>query len=271
MTLREAEKILSEAGISDAREEARRLFSLVGNIPPYELISPEAASDSPELVSAIKRRCEREPIEYITGRADFYRESYKVSSAVLIPRPDTEILVDYGVKNLPRGAHFLDLCTGSGCIALSILNNTSGTTATAVDISEAALDVARENAMALSLSERVGFVRADVLSLTPEACFAVFSNPPYVSEAAYAGLDEEIYKEPKIAFLGGRDGADFYRVLTPLYKDKIDERGFIACEIGYDQAGVLREIAGENGMQCEILPDLAGRDRVAVLKRKTAF
>ena len=268
MTLREAEKILAEAGISDAREEARRLFSIVGNIPPYELISPEAASDSPAVLTAIERRSERVPLEYITGRADFYRESYKVTESVLIPRPDTEILVDYGVRNLPSGARFTDLCTGSGCVALSILNNTEKTAALAVDISADALAVARENAESLGLSDRIELLLADALTYRADECFAVFSNPPYVSEAAYRELDAEIYKEPRIAFLGGPDGADFYRVITPLYKDKIDARGFIAYEIGYDQGKILRQIAYENGMSCEIIPDLAGRDRVAVLRRK---
>ena len=267
MTLREAVKRLDEAGISGAREEARRIFHLVGKMPIYDLLSLDAASVSPEVEHAIKQRADRVPLEYITGHADFYRESYKVTEDVLIPRPDTEILVDYGVKNLPRGAHFLDLCTGSGCVALSILNNTEATTATAVDISEAALSLARENAAALSLSDRVRFLSADVLSLSPPDCFAVFSNPPYVSDAAYKKLDAEIYKEPKIAFVGGPDGADFYRVLTPLYKEKIEKDGFIAYEIGYDQGEILHKIARENGMSCEILPDLADRDRVAVLRR----
>lgn len=267
MTLREAEKILTEAGITDAREEARRIFHLVGKMPTYELLSPDSECESSEVAQAIERRADRVPIEYITGRADFFRESYKVTEAVLIPRPDTELLVDYGVKNLPTGASFLDLCTGSGCVALSILNNTESTRAVAVDISEAALAVARENAKALSLEDRVSLVLADALAFTPAPVFAVFSNPPYVSESAYMMLEPEIYREPKIAFLGGSDGADFYRAMTPKYKNVIDPRGFIAYEIGYDQGDILRKIAEDNGMSCEIIPDLAGRDRVAVLKR----
>ncbi len=268
MTLREAEVRLAAAGITNARDEARRIFHLVGEMPIYELISPDTVCDSPAVKEAIERRSARVPLEYITGRADFYRESYKVTEAVLIPRADTEILVDYGVKNLPRGVHFLDLCTGSGCVALSILNNTESTTATAVDISEAALLIARENADTLLISDRINFILANVLTCEPCECFAVFSNPPYVSEAAYRELDAEIYKEPSIAFLGGIDGTDFYRALTPMYKEKIDICGFIAYEIGFDQGDALRKIAEENGMYCEILPDLAGRDRVAVLRRK---
>lgn len=267
MTLREAERKLADAGITNAREEARRLFCQVGGVPQYELTSPASECESDELIRAIERRAERIPLEYITGRADFYRESYKVSEAVLIPRSDTEILVDFGVKHLPYGAHFLDLCTGSGCVALSILNNTDGTTATAVDISEAALGVARENAEALSLTKRIEFIATDALTLPPKDCYAVFSNPPYVSDKAYKELEAEIFREPKIAFLGGEDGADFYRVITPVYKNKIAKEGFIAYEIGYDQGEILREIAEKNGMSCEILQDLGGRDRVAVLRR----
>jgi release factor glutamine methyltransferase len=225
-------------------------------------------SSDPTLIDAIKKRAERTPLQYLLGEVGFYRESYKVTCAVLIPRPDTEMLVDYGVRNLPSGARFTDLCTGSGCVALSILNNTEKTAAVAVDISADALAVARENAESLGLSDRIELLLADALTYRAEECFAVFSNPPYVSEASYAELDAEIYKEPRIAFLGGPDGADFYRVITPLYKDKIDACGFIAYEIGYDQGKILRQIARENGMSCEIIPDLAGRDRVAVLRRK---
>lgn len=269
MTLREAEELLSAAGIDSPRDEARLIFRLVGGVPQHETVSLDSECDSPLVFKAVNRRAERVPLEYITGRADFYRESYKVNESVLIPRPDTEILVDYGVKNLPRGAYFLDLCTGSGCVALSILNNTRDTTALAVDISESALAVARENARELGLSDRIEFMRADVTEIAhTRSAYAVFSNPPYVSDSAYEALEPEIYKEPKIAFLGGADGCDFYRTLTPLYRDIIDKDGFIAYEIGYDQGDLLREIAGTCGMHCEIIRDLGGRERVAVLRRK---
>lgn len=267
MTLNEAAKILSEAGIKSARDEARIIFHKLGGIPRHELVCSGVSSDSESVASAVLRRASREPLQYIIGECDFYRESYLVTPDCLIPRSDTEILVDFAVKNIPEGAHFIDLCTGSGCVALSVLNNTSKTNATAVDISDSALSVARKNAERLGLCDRIDFICRDALaSRVAERAFAVLSNPPYVADACYEGLEPEIFAEPKAAFVGGEDGCDFYRILTPMYKGVIDKDGFIAYEIGYDQADTLRSIAGENGMSCEIIRDLGGKDRVAVLR-----
>lgn len=268
MTLKEATRLLEEAGIENARGEARTLFRHYVGFADYELLSPTLECDSDELRRALLRRKSREPIQYIIGEVDFYRERYKVTPDCLIPRQDTEILVDYAVKNLGYGARILDLCTGSGCVGLSIINNLEGAVCTLVDISESALSVARENAERLGLSGRVTFLLFDAASTRAEGAFdAVVSNPPYVTDKAYTELDREIYFEPRIAFVGGEDGADFYRSITPLYKD-IANGGFIAYEIGYDQGELLKRIAEENGLCCEIIPDLSGNDRVAVLKSR---
>jgi release factor glutamine methyltransferase len=96
--------------------------------------------------------------------------------------------------------------------------------------------------------------------------FAVLSNPPYVTSEAYASLEPEIYKEPTAAFVGGEDGADFYRTLTPIYKQNIKKNGFIAYEIGFDQAEIIKKIASDNAMSCEIIKDFSGNARVAVLR-----
>ncbi len=268
MTLKEASAILKEAGIFDPRGEARRIFSLVGGVKDYELLNPLLSSENKKLEEAIYRRAEREPLQYILGEAAFYREVYKVTEATLIPREDTELLVDYAVKNIPSGAKFLDLCTGSGCIALSVLNNTEDTSAVALDISEDALAVARENAERLGLSERIEFIIGDAKKkLDRTDIHAILSNPPYVSKSAYESLEKEIYFEPRSAFVGGEDGGDFYRAITPLYKDNISEDGFIAYEIGYDQGPLLKDIARENELNIEIIKDLSGNDRVAVLSK----
>ncbi len=268
MTINEAIRILTEAGIDSPSHDAEELFCHFGGYSRSTMyMMSRVESDSPELIEAVERRAKREPLQYITGVAYFYREKYKVTPDCLIPRFDTEILVDYAVKNLPEGATFMDLCTGSGCIAISVLNNTVNTCAIAVDIDGGALALAEENAHANGVSDRIHLRRADLMSeVVDEPVFAVLSNPPYVSESAYKSLEGEIYHEPPHAFLGGADGGDFYRRLTPVYKEKIAEGGFIAYEIGYDQADMLRHIAEENSMSCEILKDLSGNDRVAVLK-----
>ena len=268
MTLKEAEKLLSDAGIEDARHEARVIFAAVGGEPIYKLLTPDYENNTREVEDAVRRRAKREPLAYIIGWVDFYNESYKVTPDVLIPRPDTEVLVDFAVNNIPEGESFIDLCTGSGCVAISTLANTKETRAVAVDISAKALAVAKENAEAMKVSERIEFILADVTEKAhSDRVFAVLSNPPYVSEGAYKTLEPEIFKEPTIAFLGGEDGGDFYRALTPLYRDVIADEGFIAYEIGYDQADLIARIAYENRMRCSILRDLSGNTRVAVLRK----
>lgn len=269
MTLNEAYKILDSTGVPDALHDARVLFRRFAGARDIDLIDRSFSSDSEELREAIARRADREPLQYIIGEVDFYRESYLVDPSVLIPRQDTEILVDFAVKNIPEGKRFADLCCGSGCVGLSTLSNTKNTTAILADISDGALAVARKNAERIGVKERADFVLSDVLKeRVAEEVFAVLSNPPYVSEEAYAGLEPEIYREPRIAFVGRESGIEFYRKLTPMYKDVIAKDGFIAYEIGYDQADALAIIAEDNGMSSEILTDLSDNARVAVLRHK---
>ena len=271
MTLSEAIERLRGAGVPDAEHDARAIFRHFGGFADYELVLRSISSDEPRLTAAVERRALREPLQYIIGECDFYRERYTVSPACLIPRADTEILVDFAVKNMPSGARFLDLCTGSGCVALSVLNNTDKTSAVAVDISPEALEIATKNAERLGLAERVelrcgdALAAADSLVGTGEI-FALLSNPPYVTDGEYEGLEREIYFEPKRAFVGGSDGGDFYREITKNYRDYIQKDGFIAYEIGSEQGELLAQIATDNGMSFEIIRDLGGRARVAVLK-----
>ena len=269
MTLKELTERFIAAGIPDARYDARALLRHFAHASDADLLDPRFTSDSEELIRAAERRESREPLQYIIGEVGFYRETYKVSPACLIPRADTEILVDFAVKNIPSGSHFADLCCGSGCVGISTLKNTSGTTALLADISDAALEITKENAERCGVTGRAEIVHLDVLSDVPSGTFyAVLSNPPYVTDSEYELLEPEIYKEPKCAFVGGSDGADFYRTLTPIYKDKLEDGGFIAYEIGYAQAELISDIARENLMSCEILRDLSGNPRVAVLRNK---
>jgi release factor glutamine methyltransferase len=268
MTLNQAYSLLKESGIENALHDARELFSHFCGASACDLIDRSYSSDNPALISAIERRCAREPLQYIIGEVDFYRETYKVTPDCLIPRSDTEILVDFAVKNIPSGEHFADLCTGSGCIGISVLKNTKSTTATLVDISDGALALAKENAERNGIADRASFILSDLMENEVSGeFFAVLSNPPYVTNEAYTALEPEIYKEPKAAFVGGNDGADFYRTLTPIYKKHIKNGGFIAYEIGFDQAEIIENIANNNDMSCEIIKDFSGNPRVAVLRR----
>lgn len=267
MKLCEAIKKLENAGVESPAHDAREIFRIIGKMPVTDLISKEAESSLPEVESAIERRCKREPLQYIIGTVDFYRESYKVSPDALIPRQETELLVDYAVKHLPDGCSFIDLCTGSGCIAISALRNTKETRAFAVDISDGALSLAKYNAELNGVADRIDFINKDVLSdSVNKNFFAVLSNPPYVTEEAYLELAPEIYFEPKIAFVGKDSGLAFYKKILELYKDKIESCGFFAFEIGYDQGKALAEIARAHRMRCEIIKDYSGNDRIAVIR-----
>lgn len=266
MKLSEAVKILSDAKIDSARYDAIELFSHFEGVSRAQLVIGDYNSDCAELELAVMRRAERYPLQYIIGKVGFYREEYFVDENCLIPRADTEVLVDYAVKNIPSGARFIDLCTGSGCIGISVLKNTDATEAVLADISSDACELALKNAEHNGVLDRVDVRRLDVLRDIPDGeFFAVLSNPPYVADEVYNGLEREIFHEPKIAFVGGSDGGDFYRRLTPIYKEKIEKDGFIAYEIGYDQRKLIEKIADECGMRCEIVKDSSENDRLAIL------
>ena len=268
MTLREAVALMEGAGVPNARYDAREIFMHVGGLTRIELTSPTASTTDARVIEAVEQRCRRVPLQYIIGSVGFYRETYEVTEDCLIPRPDTEILVEYAVEHIPEGAHFLDLCTGSGCVGISVLANTSGTTADLVDISEPALAVAARNAAANGVSGRARFTCADVLSgVIDSPVYAVLSNPPYIRKEVYEGLEPEIFHEPRIAFVAEREGLEFYERITELYAQVIADGGFIAYEIGYDQADAIQKIAKEASLTCELLYDLGGNVRVAVLRR----
>ena len=270
MTLKEAEALLKCAGIDEAREEARIIFERLGGIPRYRLTDLEVSCDDARILDAIERRRMREPLAYILGEVDFYRESYEVSPACLIPRADTEVLVDLAVELIPDGEFFLDLCTGSGCVAISTLKNTKGTTAVAVDISPEAIEIAKRNAEKNGVSDRIGFLEADLfkIDLKEYSPFAILSNPPYVSTSAYEALEGEIFFEPKIAFTSGEDGADLLRRLVDVCKRVIRPEGFFAFEIGYNQGDIMRSLGKMHGLSVEVIKDLGERDRVALFRIK---
>ena len=269
MKFSDAVTLLSKSGVDNPAYDAGALFMHFGGYSRIELSAKNPDCDSDELLNAIKERARRKPLQYIIGEVGFYRESYKVSEGCLIPRTDTEILVDYAVKNLPAGSHFLDLCTGSGCIAVSTVKNAQNTTALAVDLSEKAIAAAKENARLNGVFERISFLQKDVLEdAISEDFFAILSNPPYVTEKEYKSLEPEIYFEPKMAFVSGDSGVEFYERIVELYKDKINKSGFFAFEIGFSQADALRDIACRHGFCCEIIKDYSQNDRVAILKLK---
>jgi release factor glutamine methyltransferase len=261
----EAVRALSDAGIENARGEVRIMFEELCSSPRRDLSIGDP--ESPLVDEAVRRRILREPLQYIIGKTYFYNEEYFTSPDCLIPRSDTEILVECAVKNLSDGARFIDLCTGSGCVAVSTLKNTKNTSAVAVDISEGALKMAKKNAMHNGVSDRIDFVLSDALSYdTYEEFDALLCNPPYIDESVYSTLEKEIFHEPKIALVADDFGLLFYKTIIPRYKNKIKRGGFMAFEIGYDQGDALMSIARENGLLSKIIKDYSSNDRVAFIK-----
>ena len=268
ITLKQAVKILEEAGVPSPDYDARELFRAFAD-QKSGLITLSSASDSEELLRALERRAGREPLQYIVGTVGFYREEYRVTPDCLIPRSDTEILVDYAVKNIPAGERFADLCCGSGCVGISTLANTKDTVCDSFDISDGALALTRENAEKNGVGNRLTIAKKDLLRKEIEGeYFAILSNPPYIPKEVYETLEKEIFSEPEIAFVGGDTGLVFYERFIPMCKGRISAGGFIALEIGYDQAESLRELADKNGLDCQIIKDYSGNDRVAVLRRQ---
>ena len=266
MTLKEAIEILKKAGVDSPDYDARELFRAYSG---ESLITLNTASDSEELTEAVSRRAAREPLQYILGTVGFYREEYRVTPDCLIPRSDTEMLVDYAVKHIPDGERFADLCSGSGCIGISTLKNTTGTHCDAYDLSDGAIKLTLENARLNGVEHRLTAHKRDLLREDIEGeYFAILSNPPYIPRCVYEDLEKEIFHEPKMAFVGGESGLVFYERLIPVSIGSIKKGGFIAFEIGYDQAEAIKDIACAHGLTCEIIKDYSGNDRVAVIRRK---
>ena len=213
-----------------------------------ELLREHFKTDA-EYKNAIDRLDNREPLAYIIGEWYFYGETYKVDKNCLIPRPDTEHLVDYLIKNLPKNAVFADLCTGSGCIAISLDKYIKKAEITAIDISEKALKLAKENAKFNGVS--VNFIKSNLFEKlnTKEKFDIIVSNPPYIRKALIRELQEEVKKEPIIALDGGESGLDFYEIITKLSPKYLNTDGVLAFEIGFDQADKVSKLMGKNGFK----------------------
>lgn len=273
MTYNEICIALSDAGIENDRGEAAMLICHFCNINKAELLGRHDEDfDEPALDAAVIRRCSHYPLQYILGYWDFCHETYRVTEDTLIPRQDTEKLVELAVRLLPERARFIDLCTGSGCVAISTLAARPDTHAVAVDLFEKTLEIAGENAETNGVGDRIGLIARDVLDpsfmdeLGDFDC--ILSNPPYIETQQISLLDQELSYEPSAALDGGSDGLDFYRVIIGQYGRYLREGGLMLLEIGWDQGKAVAAIASESGYRCEVYKDYSGNDRVAYLTKK---
>ena len=223
--------------------------------------------------NAEERLKNHEPIAYILGETVFYDEYYTVTPDVLIPRPDTERIVDHALRYLPRSGRLLDLCCGSGCIAISCLCHSALTTALLVDVSAPALQIAEKNAQRNSVFSRCEFLCADLRLFLPirKQFDVIVSNPPYVKKSVIDTLEAECSFEPRIAFDGGADGMDFYKILLDFCPPLLKTGGKLVFEIGYDQKAAITALCREKCYFVKVFKDYGKNDRVAVIDPFRAF
>ncbi len=270
----DARRELRQAGIEAAQLEARELLCFAADKPrdQFSRVMNLYVADYVEarFRELLDRRLSGEPVAYIIGEWEFYGLTLDVNRDVIIPRPDTETLVDQGilfVKSLPGGTRVLDLCAGSGCVGLAIASNCPNTRVALCDWSEDALRVCRQNIRRCELSGQVNTVRANALEPAPASLGdfdLILCNPPYIRTGDLDGLDASVRDyEPRVALDGGEDGLDFYRAVSRGWKSALRHGGKLAFEVGFDQAPAVESIMAEQGLQeIKAFQDPAGHWRV---------
>ena len=279
MTYREAvahgEKVLELSHIADAKTDAWLLLEMGCKIDRkfyYMHMEDDLPDDLlKEYELAIKKRAEHIPLQYIVGETEFMGLKFKVNSNVLIPRQDTETLVEEALKTVKPGMKVLDMCTGSGCILLSIMKNLKQGTGVGIDISEQALEVARRNAKRLGLEAATTFVLSDLFEKAQGSYDMIVSNPPYIETEEIAQLMPEVRDhEPRLALDGMSDGLYYYRSIVSQCRDYLKEDAALLFEIGAGQGAAVSELLKEDGfVSVQVIKDLAGLDRVVAGKAGT--
>lgn len=265
---------LSQAGISEAVLEAELLLEYALNKERIYLHLNRGQNVSEahrqKYQSYIADRCRHRPLQYIVGEAEFYGLKFKADKRALIPRPETEILVEEVLEQWQPGFHaVLDIGTGSGIIAIALAKHLASARVTATDQSREALDLAEENIKFHGLEGRVSLAQADLYPEGSEKFDCIISNPPYIPSGQIAGLQPEVSQhEPLTALDGGPDGLDFYRRIAVALKDRLDRPALAGFEVGLGQAEMVSEILSQALPQGEISvkKDLAGINRVVMIK-----
>ena len=262
-----------DKGVDNPRLDAEVLLSfLLGKDRMYLYVHFDQPLEAPELAAfrnLVRRRAARVPVAYITGRKEFMGLSFQVSPAVLVPRPDTEILVEAALELIePESfARVLDIGTGSGAILVGILSRRKNNSGLGVDISNEALKVAAQNVSRLLPQGQAQLQRADLFPPSGVLFDAIVSNPPYITSAEMAILAPEVRQEPELALCGGNDGLDFYRRLIARGCEYLTSVGFMAMEVGAGQATEVSALAEAAGWFTEkIVRDYGGIERVVVLR-----
>jgi release factor glutamine methyltransferase len=278
--LKRASQVLREAAVPNDILDAQTLLAeALGRDRTYLIINyhQEVSPDVLERYRIlIERRASGEPLQYITGHQEFFGLEFEVTADVLIPRPETEMIVEETIR-LARGANIdkhliIDVGTGSGCIAITLARELEQSRIIAIDISPAALAVAKRNATRHGLGTRIAFIASDLLLALSQPLFADFiiSNPPYVSQEQIAGLQREVRDwEPRLALTDFADGLSFYRCLFEQTPGRLKPGGYLICEMGYTQSEkILAMIDPAYWAEPFLLDDLQGIPRTLVVRRQ---
>lgn len=276
-----AQRSLDAAGSTNASQEAFWLLAFALGMKHHELASrtDQAVSDEglARVESIVSRRMAREPLQYILGTQEFCGLDFHVNPAVLIPRPETELLVQEVLREggFSDGAVLVDVGTGSGCVAITLATILSGMRIFALDCSGNALTVAKENAKRHGVSDKITWMEGDLLSPLHEcklvgAVDAIVSNPPYIAEGNWNGLQPEVRNfEPKLALVAGQRGTEFHERLLHDARQFLMPGGLLVMELGYGQASLVRQAAeqvgGYTGLQTA--KDQADIERVMIVRR----
>lgn len=275
--MRWGEEQLSKKGVENPRFDADLLLAEILGLSRDRLYLERDVLLSEKEEAAFRRligrRGEREPLQYLLGHQAFMDLSFYVDDRVLIPRADSEVLIEKWLEIIrqeksndrEKPMKVVDLCTGSGALAISIAYYDPAAVVVGTDLSPDALDVARLNAERIGVS--VEWRQGDFLiPIQDEQWDWVITNPPYVSQQAYDQCAPEIFREPAMAFLGGEDGLDFYRRLAEEVRPLLKPQGKVLMEIGWDQAEAVCGFFRGQGFETYVFPDLAGRDRVILAR-----
>ena len=271
--LREATQLFTDHRVGVPRLTAEVLLShclgvekphLYGH--PEQLLTPEQAE---RFDGCVEQRLAGKPTQYITGTQEFYGFSFRVDQDVLIPRPETEVLVEEALSRASHEERILDVGTGSGCIAVAIKANAPATHVVAADISGPALHAARRNAVEHGL--HVEFVHSDLIGAFRPASFEmIVCNPPYVPLKDLPGLQHELRYEPGVALFGGQDGLDAYRRLVETVASVLKPEGWLLLELGYNGRSAVEAMFPDAAWHLPIVrADLAGIDRVLAVRRRS--
>lgn len=276
----EATTLLRAAGVSEARRDAGSLLAnLLGQDRAFLITHSEKVLDDDQvnaLRQRVKRRASGEPLQYITGVQEFFGLAFEVNSNALIPRPETELLVESvleAIDSLGRSSLILDVGTGTGCITIAVLHERPGTKAVAVDLSADAIQLAIRNAIRNSVRERMTVLAADTLSaFSPQPIFdVVVSNPPYIADSEWATLQREVREhEPRLALTSGEDGLNMIRRLVSETAPYLRPSGYLIFEMGYDQRAAVEQMIDSHVWQAiAIRSDLQGIPRTVMLRKRS--